>query len=130
MLEPSEEQIQSSVFQWAGFYPILRRKYWCIANGGYNLSVAAQAKLKRLGRRPGIPDSMLFARSGILNPINKCPYSGLAIEFKVKNGYLTAAQSLVREDLIEEGWSFTICRSLNEAIKEITNYLGNRLKNG
>lgn len=127
----SEYKIHASVFEWSQHYPILRNKYWCIVNGGFNItSGRTLGHLKKMGWRKGPPDSMLFAKSEEINPKNNNPYIGLAMEFKKDGGYLSAAQVIIMHSLVEEDWKYVVCRSLEQAIIEFKTYLGKRLMEG
>ena len=71
--------------------------------------------LKGLGLRKGVPDLFLAL------PINGRP--GLYIEMKNEKGTLQPEQEKYRDKLKKVGYSWELCRSLEEFQKIITKYL-------
>lgn len=123
-----EWKIQSEVDRWwlascAGFNldPCL---YYSVPNG-----FLAQGKeewqrkgslikaymLKLAGLKPGIPDNVLAVmRKG---------FGALYIEYKTPEGIVKPDQIHVQSMLRNQGYSVQVCRSTEEAIAAITNYL-------
>lgn len=99
----------------------LRAKYpetlWCHIANERQTSPQRGAKLKKMGVRAGMPDVMVFRRSGT----NK--YIGLAIELKVGNNKPTEAQYDVMYHLKCLGWFTAFCWSFDEAQKIIDEYI-------
>lgn len=74
------------------------------------------ARLKAMGVQAGVPDLLLFvARGG---------YHGLAIEMKSRKGKLEKVQKEYLGMLEEQGWKTAVCRSLEEFLDIIHEYLG------
>jgi hypothetical protein len=74
------------------------------------------AKLKREGRKRGVPDVML--------PIPRGRYHGLFVEMKrVRGGTVTAEQRAWLEALGAQGYRAVRCRGWEEAREEIMAYL-------
>lgn len=71
-------------------------------------------KLKALGVKPGFPDLILPARRGFV---------GLAIEMKAPGGRVSTEQAEWMQELDEQGWYCAVCRSANEARRQIMDYL-------
>ncbi len=76
---------------------------WHTPNGGYRLSVAMRAKIKRLGVVAGIPDRM-FLYNGQLS----------FIEMKAPKGKISKAQTQMMMRLKLAGATGRVCRSLEE----------------
>ena len=72
--------------------------------------VKVGAKLKRMGLKPGYPDYLIF----FPRPSSAC--TGTAIELKSPKGRLNANQKIVRKQLIEAGWAYFVCRTINEVM--------------
>ena len=83
-------------------------------NGGLR-SKAVAAKLKKQGVIPGVPDWLI-----IKGNTNFC---GLAIEFKVKGGSITAHQKERQAYFKANGWAVFVCWSLDEFIDTVNDYL-------
>ena len=114
---PSEHEIQCAVVEWAnvmaGRCPELNFLHH--SPNGYARSKAVGAQVKRAGTRAGFPDLILLcARGG---------WNGLAIELKTKDGHTSPMQDVWLENLRKEGYFVSVCRSANEAIDAITQYL-------
>ncbi len=80
-----------------------------------------RGKLMKLeGLRPGCPDLMLaktrFYGFGL-------SYSGLFVEMKLPKGVVSDEQTQFIHDLRNQGYKVEVCRSLDEAVKTITQYL-------
>jgi len=116
----NEHQIQKSFFDWVR----LNRKkpgfscIFAIPNGG-SRNIGTARKLKAEGVTPGIPDVMVPI------PISCKGYcvSGLYIEFKTKKGSLSKDQKKMCLALRELGYAVEICRSSQEAINLVTEYI-------
>lgn len=115
---PTEHQEQAALFKWAALrqaaIPALRLMH-AIPNGGHRHKAVA-ARLKREGVKAGIPDISL--------PVARGGFHGLYIEMKTKGGRVQPEQKQWRRDLIDEGYRHAICWSWEEAVREITEYLG------
>lgn len=76
---------------------------------------ATGAKLKRKGVRPGIADYMF------MQPSRR--YNSLWIEFKCGKNKQTKAQEEFQQIVYETGGKYVVCRSLAEAMTEVTEYI-------
>ena len=115
-----ERKLQKAIVNWMrAEHPKLR----CVgsANGAFLGPGAAGAirwaALESTGCSPGYPDLFVHRRGGN-NEI------GFAVEVKTDVGVLTRAQKAWRDDLIAEGCSFAVVRSLNEFKEQLAAYLG------
>lgn len=112
-----EDDIQRAVIHWArlseGSHPELKLLFHC-PNGGCRDKREA-ARLKSLGVKPGVPDLML--------PVPRSAWHGLAIELKSEKGRLSDPQKEWHSLLQWCGWWVCVCRSFDEAQKEILEYL-------
>jgi hypothetical protein len=73
------------------------------------------ARLKAEGMRAGTPDMFLAVKRG--------GFGGLWVEMKTLSGRLTDSQTEMGCLLLSDGYSVRVCRSADEAIREITAYL-------
>lgn len=113
-----EHQIQVACVQWFSFqYPNLRGRLFAVPNGGRR-DKATAGKLKAEGAYAGVSDLIL------LKP-NK-EYGALLIEMKTETGRQSDGQkkweSLVTS---ENEYKYVICRSLDDFMEEVNNYLKN-----
>lgn len=95
------------------------RLIFAIPNGGARSAITG-ARLRDEGVTAGVPDLFLCAAKG--------EFHGLFIEMKTPTGKLSAAQKQVAVQIVQEGYSFAVCRSFDEFRQIITEYLseGNR----
>lgn len=114
-----ESDIQASCIKYFRYaYPELWRLCFAVPNGGVRNKVTA-AIMKREGQVSGVADILLLVPSA-----NK-QYSFLAIEFKApKNGIQSGTQKEWQKAVEKfSGGKYIICRSIDDFIKEITEYL-------
>lgn len=81
----------------------------------HNESIYNRKDLRQLGVRPGTPDIFFMASNGDLN--------GLWIEFKAGSNKLTPEQEDFEGIAAVMGYGFIVCRSCDEAVAAIKNYL-------
>jgi hypothetical protein len=106
-----------------------------VANGGLR-SKREAATFKLMGVVPGIPDVFvpmvsIESTTGKLEPVgdNFCGftdykiYHGLYIEFKTDRGSLSKEQKRIIPLLESQGYKVEICRSAEEAIQVVEEYL-------
>lgn len=85
------------------------------------------AKLE--GLRPGVPDLMLAVPSGMAgvfsgkSDVTVHKYAGLFVEMKTATGSVSTDQFMIHGYLLFVGYKVVICRSTEEAIREIESYL-------
>ena len=116
--QPTEEQEQVAVFQWAEImsnrYPELRMILH-IPNGGLR-SKSEAVRFKRAGVKKGVPD--------ILLPVARKGYHGLWIEMKrQKGGHLSSEQKEWLDGLFQQGYLAVRCDGADEAIGMLERYL-------
>jgi hypothetical protein len=114
-----ESQLQQAVMRWwrhahAGLY-CPEELLFAIPNGGAR-HIATAVRMKKEGVRCGVPDLMLAAPS-------KGSY-GLFIELKAgKTGRVSEAQERMINLLNAHGYRADVCRSFDQTINTITDYL-------
>ena len=115
----TEHGEQSCVIDWckrmAGMYPELDLIF-SVPNGAVISSYALVQKLKSEGLRPGVPDLCL--------PVAHHGLNGLFIEMKLPGGVASAEQKRFMNAVIEQGYEAVVCRSAEEAIDRLKEYLG------
>lgn len=111
-----EHRIQCSCVRWFSIkYPKLRAHLFAVPNGGKRDKVTA-GKLKAEGALAGVSDLILLKS-------NK-QYGALLIEMKTKDGRQSEEQRAWQEKITADGeYQYVICRSLDDFITEVTNYL-------
>ena len=116
--QPTEEQEQVAVFQWAEImmnsYPELR---WLIhiPNGGWR-SKSEAVRFKRAGVKKGVSDLFL--------PVARKGYHGLWIEMKrKKGGRLSPEQKEWIDGMFAQGYLAVRCDGADEAIGMLERYL-------
>ena len=118
----TEHQIQSEYFKiltWnESKYPELKYIF-AIPNGGKR-SIGVAVKMKRERVRRGVPD--------IFIPIPKmdnllCIISGKWLETKTDIGKQSKEQKEYQKFLLDKGYNYALCRSVDELLDETENYL-------
>lgn len=110
-----EDQLQKSIVKyWDYVYPKLKPYLVCVPNGGKRNAIEA-AKFKQMGVRAGFPDLVLFV------PNRFYPFMG--IELKTKTGRQSESQKTYQQEFESIGAKYVICRSLDDFIREIEEYL-------
>lgn len=109
-----EHNIQCACVRWFRYqYP--EHIIYAIPNGGAR-NVIVASKMKAEGVLAGVPDLCV--------PIARQCYNALYIEMKNgKKGVLSDNQKKVIEKLEESGNKVVVCRSFDDFMKEITNYI-------
>lgn len=110
-----EHEIQKQCVNWFAWqHPSLSRLLFAVPNGGQRNKIVA-AKLKAEGVKAGVSDLLL------LYPSSGC--HGLCIEMKTPKGKQTKEQAQFETAVKEAGYSYVVCRSLDQFINSITNYI-------
>lgn len=119
-----ESSLQIACMRWL---MLQYREIWEVAtaipNGGQrpvriiNGRVLCQegVKLKREGVKAGVSDVIIFRVSK--------GYHGLHIEFKTKTGRQSEAQKRWQSKMEVEGYKYEVCRSFDEFVKIIEDYV-------
>jgi hypothetical protein len=92
---------------------------------GFNGDARRGSVMKAEGQRRGVPDVMV-AVSRFVGPEGANHgdrYFGLFLELKTATGRLSPEQEVYHEILAAEGYRVAVVRSLDEAIKTVTEYL-------
>ena len=122
-MSESEYEIQACLIEWCewnrGKYPELDLIF-AVPNGEKRDPVTG-AKLKKAGVKPGVSDIIL--------PVARSGYHSLAIEMKTGKGQLSPVQRQWMAKLREQGWLAVVCRSADEAIAVVTEYLNGKVAN-
>lgn len=80
-------------------------------------------ELKAMGMVAGMPDLFIPSPAHLLNGRAWHIAHGLFIELKTPKGKISPAQQVVHERLRTSGYQVEVCRTLEEAITVINNYL-------
>lgn len=110
-----EDNLQKSIVRWFDLqYPKLKLRLHHSPNGGKRNAIEA-AKFKQMGVRAGFPDLLLLVPNRF--------YPFLGVEIKTKTGRQSEHQKEYQREFESIGAKYVICRSLDDFIKVITNYL-------
>lgn len=113
-----EHQIQCACVRWFSYqYPELHGRLFAVPNGGRRDETTA-AKLKAEGVVAGVADLILLRRNR--------DYGALLIEMKTPTGRQSDSQKKWQFTLCSESkYKYVVCRSLDDFIKEVNDYLNN-----
>lgn len=110
-----EHKIQVSMVNWFRLkYPLMRHNLFSVPNGGRRDAVTG-AKLKAEGVLPGVSDLILLKSNRF--------YGALLIETKTKKGIQRESQKEWEAKITADGYKYVVCRSLDDFIKVVTDYL-------
>lgn len=117
-----ESKIQQSFIKWfSDKYPQYGKLLFAIPNGGKRSKVTASI-LKSEGVKSGVADLFLSMPKLYYG----CPAHwkhGLYIETKTEHGEQSPEQKKFQKAVEAQGYEYTICRSIDEFIKTINDYL-------
>ena len=116
---PSEEEhrLQSACVQWyRAQFPKMKHNLFAVPNGARRDRVTG-AKLKAEGVLAGVADLILLKSNRY--------YGALLIEMKTVKGQQSETQRQWQTAITADGYKYVVCRSLEEFISEVTEYLGN-----
>lgn len=117
-LNDREHAEQVAVIDWALWHesrwPELKLLY-AIPNGGHRHKRTA-ARLRAEGVKSGVPDLFL--------PVARQGHHGLYIEMKAPGGRERDSQKWWRERLTAQGYKSVVCTGAEQAIEQLTYYLG------
>jgi hypothetical protein len=112
-----ESKIQIAAVRWFDYqYPALSKLLFAVPNGGTRNKREAGI-MKAEGVRAGVADLIL------LTPRGGC--GALCIEIKTETGRQSPEQKEWQKQAENAGNKYVVCRSVDEFIKTINNYLGN-----
>lgn len=111
-----ERNLQATFFTWLFYaHRDVYKLSYSIPNGAWTKNIWEAIKLKNTGLRKGVWDVC------ISYPTARNP--GLYIEFKIGSNKLTPEQEEWGERVRDRGYATAVCRTMDEAIKAITEYL-------
>lgn len=111
-----EHRLQSACFRWFALqHPHLQGRLFAVPNGGQRNAIVA-ARLKDEGVLAGVSDLILLKPSR--------HYGALLIEMKTPHGHQSQRQRWWQQLITaDDEYRYVICRSLNDFISEVNNYL-------
>ena len=116
--DDEEHRLQVACVQWFHYqYPNHAHNLFAVANGGKRDKVTA-AKLKAEGALAGVADLILLLP-------NK-QYHALCIEMKTRIGKQATTQKAWQKAIEKDGYKYIVCRSIDEFIKEVDEYINDR----
>ena len=111
----AEHKLQCACVRWFRLkFPKLRNILFAVPNGGRRDAVTG-AKLKEEGATSGVSDLILIRSNRF--------YGALCVEMKKPGGYQSPAQKEWQKDAEANGAKYVVCRSLDEFMKVVTDYL-------
>ena len=108
-----EYHIQTALIHWLRL--VRPEVLFTIAPNGMKLPIGVAKKIKAMGYNKGCPDIMIFEA--------KKNYCGLFIELKTKTGKIQTEQKVWLDQLSRRGYKAIVCRSCEEAIVAINDYM-------
>lgn len=113
--DDEEHRIQCACVQWFRYqYPHYAHNLFSVPNGGRRDKVTG-AKLKAEGQLAGVADLILLRRNA--------NYGALLIEMKTRKGRQADTQRTWQQLIEKDGYKYVVCRSLDDFMREVTNYL-------
>jgi len=110
-----EYRIQCACVRWFRLqYPKLRSVLFAVPNGGSRNKIEA-GNMKQEGVTPGVADLILLKSNRF--------YGALCIEMKTSAGRQSGLQKAWQREAEANGAKYVICRSLEEFMREVNNYL-------
>ena len=113
-----ESKIQQSIVKYSKLCNI---DVFSIPNGA-DVNSSNRIRLTREGLLPGVPD--------LFFPIASNGFHGLFMEVKSEKGHVSKHQKETMSKLSLNGYKCVVVYSLDDAIKEIKEYLGEKLVEG
>jgi hypothetical protein len=113
-----ESRIQRAVIQW-----------WALAHKAFGVREFLLFAIPNGGRRDVITASIMKAEgvrrgtSDLFLAVPMCGRHGLWIEMKAPDGVLKPEQKTFQDEVAGLGYAVSVCRSFNEAMNLITDYL-------
>ena len=110
-----ESRLQIACVRWFRYqYKDIERLFFAVPNGGQRNKVTGKI-LKDEGVRAGVADLILqIPRKG---------FSSLSIEMKTEDGRQSVEQKKYQESLEKNGGKYVVCRSFEEFVSIIKDYL-------
>ena len=124
-MRQEEHNLQCACVKWFAYqHPELQGLLFSVPNGGAR-SKATAGKLKAEGVVPGVADLILMVGqwSKPVNGVSDINYLALCIEMKTPKGRQSPEQKAWQEQVEYYGYKYAVCRSLDDFIETIENYL-------
>lgn len=126
-MREEEHNIQSACVRWFNLqWPQYRGLLFAVPNGGAR-SKATAGKLKAEGVVPGVADLILLVPKSNTYIYSAgemtLSYHALCIEMKTAKGRQSPEQKEWQAKVEGEGYRYAVCRSLEDFIKQINDYL-------
>lgn len=119
----TESRLQVSCVRWFRLqYPNYASNLFAIPNGGKRNSIEASI-MKYEGVTAGVPDMFLAVLRADTSGSNIHLWPGMFIEMKTKDGRLSLSQKEMHNVLKAEGYLVKTCRSLDEFIDIVNDYI-------
>ncbi len=116
-----EDDLQEACVRWFDYqFTNIKQLLIHIPNGGKRNAREA-AKFKRMGVRAGVADLLLLVPSK--------PFHGLFIEMKAGKGTQQDSQKEFEKKVVENGYQYVVCRSLEHFINVVSDHLKGYSKN-
>ena len=110
-----ESKLQQNSIRWFRYqFPDFTKMMFCVPNGGFRNPREA-AIMKAEGVTAGVADAILL--------VSRHGFNALCIEFKTKKGRQTELQKEWQKHAELNGNKYVICRTVEEFMKEINEYL-------
>lgn len=117
--DDEEHRIQCACVQWFKMqYPQLEHNLFAVPNGGRRDKVTA-SKLKSEGVLAGVSDLILLKANQY--------HHALLIEMKTPTGHQAQTQRRWQRLIEADGYKYIVCRSLEQFITTVNDYLGDAL---
>lgn len=111
----NEHRIQSSAIKWFRLqYPGMTHNLFAIPNAAKR-TARIGAYMKDEGLLPGVADVVLMKSNRF--------YGACFFEFKTKTGRQSEHQKAWERMITEDGYKYVVVRSLDDFIREVSNYL-------
>lgn len=121
-MNKEEERIQVSIASWFRMqYPKLA-PLMTLGSFGEAIGKIRGRRLNQMGYTKGHPD-LKFSIVRRINPHSPIVCPGLYIEVKTEEGRVMKHQREIQDLLRLQGYRVCVCRSFEEAMKEINDYL-------
>lgn len=120
----TESKTQQACVRWFRYnYPrllIFSIPNGAVLSGNKMQRIKQWNRLKAEGALPGVPDLFIPVKSA--GTIDR-QYSGLFVEMKSEKGKLSPEQITIHDSLSALGYKVAICRTLDEFVKTVNQYL-------
>lgn len=110
-----ESELQRSCVKWFRYsYPQFKKLLFAVPNGGFR-NVREASIMKAEGVVAGVSDLILL--------LPRKDHHALCIEMKTEKGRQSDNQKEFEDAVVEQGYKYIVCRSFDEFMEEIDNYI-------